>query len=268
MGESPLPDAALDDRLGFLGTAGSGKTYNSSAAVERLIESGARVVVVDPLDVWWGLRLSADGTKQGFAMPIFGGEHGDLPINERAGKLIGETVATMGESCIVSLGGFTTKESERRFMLDFLESLYRKAFGFQRPSNEQVAFIAGYSPNSTGYTNPRGGLKSAGLVDYPAPGMVGLTDAGRTLANAVESVPSGEELRRRVLAKLPGPQQRILSVAIEAHPEALTNEECATKAGYSASSTGYTNPRGALRTLDAISYPQPGQVRASDWLFP
>lgn len=125
----PIPDAALDDRLGFVGTAGSGKTYNSSAAVERLIESGARVVVVDPLDVWWGLRLSADGKREGFKLPIFGGAHGDLPLDERAGKLIGETVAGMSDSCIISLAAMPTKEAERRFMLDFLEVLYRKANG-------------------------------------------------------------------------------------------------------------------------------------------
>lgn len=125
----PIPDAALDDRLGFVGTSGSGKTYNAGAAVERLLVSGARVVIVDPLDVWWGLRLSADGKREGFKLPIFGGAHGDLPLNERAGKLIGETVASMSESCIVSLGEMPTKEAERRFMLDFLETLYRKAKG-------------------------------------------------------------------------------------------------------------------------------------------
>ena len=54
----PIPDAALDDRLGWVGTAGSGKTYNAGGGVERLLEAGARVVIVDPLDVWWGLARS------------------------------------------------------------------------------------------------------------------------------------------------------------------------------------------------------------------
>lgn len=81
------------------------------------------------------------------------------------------------------------------------------------------------------------------------------------------STPSPSK-RRRVLGKLAGPQQRILGVLIDAYPEQLTNEECAAKAGYSASSTGYTNPRGNLVTLNCAFYPQRGSVRAADWLFP
>lgn len=163
----PIPDTALDDRLGWIGTSGSGKTYNASAGVERLLESGARVVIIDPLGVWW-----------------------------------------------------------------------------------------------------RGSLKSAGLIDYPEPGRVALTEAGEAQAEAPDAPPSGEELRRRVLGKLAGPQQRILSVLIEAYPESVSNEECAAKAGYAHGSGGYNNPRGNLKTLNIISYPSPGYVRASDWLFP
>lgn len=122
----PIPTAALDDRLAWLGTSGSGKTYNAGGGVERLLSAGARVVIVDPLDVWWGLRLKADGVKPAFPLVIFGGAHGDLPLTEQAGALIGETVATMSESCIVSLGGLPSKSAERRFMLAFLDAIYRK----------------------------------------------------------------------------------------------------------------------------------------------
>lgn len=125
----PIPDAALDDRLGWVGTSGSGKTYNAGGAVERLLASGARIIIVDPLDVWWGLRLAANGDPSRFTIPIFGGAHGDLPLTEQAGGLIAETVAGMAESCIVSLGGLPTKAAEQRFMLSFLESLYRRASG-------------------------------------------------------------------------------------------------------------------------------------------
>ncbi len=122
----PIPTTALDDRLAILGTAGSGKTYLTTTAIERLLQSGQRAVCVDPLGVMWGLRLKADGkTSSGFNLPIFGGRHGDLPLTEHAGALIGETVATMRESCIVDLSELPTKAAERRFMTAFLEAIYR-----------------------------------------------------------------------------------------------------------------------------------------------
>lgn len=124
-----IPKAALDDRLAFVGTSGSGKTYAAGTAVERLLAADAKVVIVDPLDVWWGLRVKADGVKPAFPVVIFGGAHGDIPITENTGGLLGETVAGMKESCIVSLGGMATKSAERRFMLAFLEKLYRRATG-------------------------------------------------------------------------------------------------------------------------------------------
>jgi polynucleotide 5'-kinase involved in rRNA processing len=54
--DNNLPDAlpadALDDRIAIVGTAGSGKTYAAKGFVERLLEMGARVAIVDPLVVW------------------------------------------------------------------------------------------------------------------------------------------------------------------------------------------------------------------------
>src|ERR1044072_7944001 len=58
---SVLPTTALDDRIAIVGTAGSGKTYTAKGFVERLLDAGARVTVVDPLGVWWGLRAGAEG---------------------------------------------------------------------------------------------------------------------------------------------------------------------------------------------------------------
>jgi hypothetical protein len=127
----PIPREALDDRLGFIGTSGSGKTYNAGTAIEILLASHrARVVIIDPLGVWWGLRLLADGKKQSsFDVVIFGGDHADLPLNEQAGALIGETAATMAESCIIDLSKMPSRSAERRFMTAFLETIYRKAGG-------------------------------------------------------------------------------------------------------------------------------------------
>jgi hypothetical protein len=164
-----------------------------------------------------------------------------------------------------SEGGAALEGPQRRI----LNALgWWKAFGFDAPSNEQVAFIAKYSPNSSGYTNPRGALKSAGYVTYPAPGRVSLTEAGVALAEQPATPPTGDELRRRVMDELAGPQQRILRAVINAYPEAMSNADVAAAAGYSASSSGYTNPRGNLKTLSLIDYPTSGWVRAAGWLFP
>jgi DNA helicase HerA-like ATPase len=47
-----LPTEAFDDRIAIVGTAGSGKTYTVKGFVEQLLESGARVTIVDPLGHW------------------------------------------------------------------------------------------------------------------------------------------------------------------------------------------------------------------------
>jgi hypothetical protein len=126
----PIPDAALDDRLGFVGMTGSGKTFGAGTCVERILAKRGRVIIPDPLGVWWGLRQMADGkTPSPYEIAIFGGPHADLPLTPHAGALIGETVAGMRESAIIDLSQFETAASERRFMLGFLDALYRRATG-------------------------------------------------------------------------------------------------------------------------------------------
>jgi DNA helicase HerA-like ATPase len=128
--EHPIPDAVLDDRLGFIGMTGSGKTYGTGTCIERILAKGDRVVILDPLGVWWGLRQMADGkTASPYEIVIFGGPHADLPITPNAGAIIGETVAGMGESAIIDLSQFETAAAERRFMLAFLDALYRRSVG-------------------------------------------------------------------------------------------------------------------------------------------
>ena len=76
----PIPDEALDDRLAIVGTSGSGKTYAAKGCVERLLRKRHRVVIIDPLDVWYGLRLNVDGAREAFDVRILGGKHADMPL--------------------------------------------------------------------------------------------------------------------------------------------------------------------------------------------
>ena len=126
----PIPLAALDDRLAFVGTSGSGKTYAAGVLVEALLSKKRRTIIIDPLGVWYGLRADPDGkASSAFNVVIFGGPHGDLPITPFAGALVGEAVAGSAESCIVDLSQLGAKAAERRFMLAFLEALYRNVKG-------------------------------------------------------------------------------------------------------------------------------------------
>lgn len=139
--------------------------------------------------------------------------------------------------------------------------------GLAQPHNEIVAFAAGYRPTSSSYTNPRGSLKSKGLIDYPAANKVALTTEGAAQAHHPDSPVSAEELQKRVLDKLPGPESKILRALIAAYPNEMSNEDCAAESGYSANSSSYTNPRGSLRSLGLIDYPRPGEVKACAFLF-
>jgi len=126
----PIPQIALDERIGIIGTSGSGKTYAALGMTERLLQAGSRVIIIDPLGVSWGLRLTASGKRQSkYKAVIFGGKHGDLPLSEKSASLIGEALATADDSAIIDLSDFPTKASERRFMLAFLKSLYKNANG-------------------------------------------------------------------------------------------------------------------------------------------
>lgn len=129
MRKYPIPIAALDDRLGWIGNSGSGKTHDAGTAIEKVVYAKSRACIVDPLGVWWGLRLAADGKSAGFKVAIFGGPHGDIAITETSGKLIGETVASTKESCIIDLSEFESDASQRRFMLAFLVALYNSLNG-------------------------------------------------------------------------------------------------------------------------------------------
>src|SRR5215210_8060791 len=95
-----LPTAALDDRIAIVGTAGSGKTYTTKGFVERLLDAGARVAVVDPLGVWWGLRAGAAGNA-GYPVVVFGGRHADVAITAEMGAPLGRLIAQQALASVV-----------------------------------------------------------------------------------------------------------------------------------------------------------------------
>lgn len=118
----PIPDSALDDDIAVVGKKGKGKTYTARGLVERLLTLQRRVIVLDPLSTWWGLRTTADGKSPAFPIAVFGGPHGDLPIDDRVGRPLARVLAETHLSAILDMGDMKRAE-QNRLVGDFLDEL-------------------------------------------------------------------------------------------------------------------------------------------------
>lgn len=119
----PIPDAALDADIAILGKKGRGKTFTAKGIVERLLQMQRRVLVLDPLSVWWGLKSGADGKSPGFPIPVFGGPHADIPLHDAAGPIIAELIVTTGASAVLDMGQMR-KAEQARLVADLLDYLF------------------------------------------------------------------------------------------------------------------------------------------------
>ena len=120
-----LPFSALNERLAVVGTSGSGKTYAAKGLVERLLGRNARVCVVDPLGVWWGLREASDRTSPPpFPIVVFGGAHADVPLHPGMGALLGHLIGTHAVACVVDVSDLGSPAVRRAFMTVFTEALF------------------------------------------------------------------------------------------------------------------------------------------------
>lgn len=149
-----LPDDVVTQSIAILARRGAGKTYTATVLVEEVVRASLPVVVLDPTGAWWGLRSSVDGQSAGMPVVIFGGDHGDVPLEPTAGRVIADVVLDHPGAYIVDLSRFESKAAEQRFAADFLERLYRlkkresgplllvvdeaDVFAPQRPGTEQI----------------------------------------------------------------------------------------------------------------------------------
>jgi hypothetical protein len=142
-----------------------------------------------------------------------------------------------------------------------------EAVGVPEPEQPAVAFMAGYVYGAGGYNNPKGRLNKRGLVEYLPGDRLKLTAEGRTVANFPQIQPTNEALQEAVMAKLGGPEQRILAPLLACYPKGMDNTALAEAAGYVPNAGGYNNPRGRLKSLGLVKY-ESGMVFARDILFP
>jgi len=119
-----LPLEAVTRTFSILAMKGVGKTHCGVVMTEEMLKAGQNVIVIDPIGVWWGLRSSKDGRSEGHSVVIFGGEHGDAPLEETAGETIASAIVQNNFSAILDLSQMR-KGAQVRLMTAFAESLYR-----------------------------------------------------------------------------------------------------------------------------------------------
>lgn len=114
-----LPLDVTTQALAFLGRRGSGKSYAATKLAELLYSVGAQFVAIDPVGVWWGLRLGADGKSDGLDIPIFGGLHGDIPLEVTGGALLADVIIDREVSAVLDVSQFESDADKARFARDF-----------------------------------------------------------------------------------------------------------------------------------------------------
>lgn len=119
-----LPLEFITSTQAILAKRRVGKSYTASVQAEEMLKAKQQIVCVDPTGAWWGLKASADGKGAGFPIAIFGGEHGDVPLEENAGEVIASAIVAERFSAILDLSLFR-KGQLNRFMGAFIETLYR-----------------------------------------------------------------------------------------------------------------------------------------------
>jgi uncharacterized protein len=123
----PLPIDVVTQKIGLLGRTGSGKTYAATKLAEEMLKVGAQVVAIDPVGVWWGLRLQSDGkTASDLELPIFGGLHGDIPLEPTAGAMLADLIVDRALSCVLDVSQFESDAEQARFVSAFADRFFRR----------------------------------------------------------------------------------------------------------------------------------------------
>lgn len=170
-----LPVDAITQTFSILAQRRVGKTYTASVMAEEFVANSLPFAVLDPTGAWWGLRSSADGKSNGLPVVIIGGEHGDVPLEFTAGKVIADLVVDHPGYYVIDLSGTESNAQQDRFAADFAERLYRRkakvrtplhlfvdeadAFAPQRPLDGQQRMLGAFETLVR-----RGGIRGIGTT--------------------------------------------------------------------------------------------------------
>lgn len=120
-----LPVEAATQTFLIVGKRGSGKTSTAVRLAEQLIKADVPIVVIDPVDRWYGLKASRDGKGPGLSVYVFGGEHADLPLEPGAGTVIADTLVEHRLSAVLSVKHLSGRE-RGQFVSDLAGRLFQR----------------------------------------------------------------------------------------------------------------------------------------------
>ncbi len=120
-----FPPSVATQTIGILAKRGAGKSNTAAVLAEEMYAAGIPFIVIDPKGDWWGLRAARDGKGGGLEVPIFGGDHRDVPLEPGGGAELAEVIAEQRLSAVIDVSLFS-KAKRLGFLADFAERLYRK----------------------------------------------------------------------------------------------------------------------------------------------
>src|SRR5919199_6512440 len=102
LGTIQIPLNAATKTFAILAKRGAGKSYTAAVLAEEFYKNNIPFVVVDPIDVWWGLRFNKDGKHKGLPVVVFGLEHADISLDREMGKAIAQAIVKENVSVVIS----------------------------------------------------------------------------------------------------------------------------------------------------------------------
>lgn len=157
-----IPIEAVTETFAILAKRGVGKTYTAAVLVEELLKADQQVIVIDPLDVWWGLQASADGQHPGLPIAVFGGAHANLPLDASAGAVFADLVVEERIAAVFSVRHLS-KTKQRQFVTEFCERIYERKGepAHQQPLHIVIDEADAFAPQRV----PAGQERMLGAVD-------------------------------------------------------------------------------------------------------
>lgn len=122
LGSVQIPINAATKTFAILAKRGAGKTYTGAVMAEEFAKNNIPFVVFDPIDVWWGLRLAANGKDKGLPVVVFGVQHEDILLDREMGRKIAQAVVKDNVSCVINTFGLP-KAAQRHLIAEFADEL-------------------------------------------------------------------------------------------------------------------------------------------------